>query len=438
MNQIGSVTEALSMLRRRWWVIALVFVVGCAVALNFALNSPKIYEATAVIQLESPQIAEPTSTTQRTDAAHQLRLIEQRLMARDNLIRIIDKYDLFPEPADLSIGDKVYRLRISASLTQITNAAQSFQPTITPSGLIITVKLDDAQLAADVANEFLGQVVEFGKTRGEVRAREAVAFFQREDARINDEILALESRIADFKQANADSLPSGIASQRDRLATLKETELDIDRQIVELQSNSSRVREAELNRQVTLLEDQKRLIMERVEQIETAIANGPGVEKELNALLRQQTQYQEQYSVITRRKADAEMAQALSDQQQTERFEVLETALVPENPVSRSRKQTALMGAVASLIAAVGLAFLLEVLNPVIRTSAQLEKQLDVQPVISVPVIKSHNPRRLSLTWLLLALGAGLGIAVAAGRMLQDKLSGLVGMVAGRGMRTDP
>ena len=438
MNQIGSVTEVISLLRRRWWVVALVLIVGCALSLRYALNQPKVYEATAVIQLESPQIAEPTSTTQRTDAAHQVRLIEQRLMARDNLIPIIDKFNLFAEPADLSIGDKVFRLRTSATLTPILNAAQAFQPTQTPSGLIIKVKLGDPQLTADVANEFLAQVVEFGKTRNEVRAQEALSFFETEDQRINEEIIELESQIADFKQANADSLPSGISSQRDRLATLRETELDIDRQIVELQSNRARVREAELNRQVTLLEDQKRLVMARIDQIEIAIADAPEVEKELNALARQQTQLQDQYSVITRRKADAEMAQALADQQQTERFEILETALVPENPVSRSRKQTAIMGGFASLLAGLGLVFLLETLNPVIRTSAQLEKQLDVQPVISVPVIKSHSPRRLNLAWLLGALAVGLGIAVAAGRMLQDKLSGIVGMIAARGFRTDP
>ncbi len=434
MNQVGSVAEVLSLLRRRWWIVALVVCIGCVASVRFALNQPKIYEATSVIQLESPQIAEPTSTTQRTDAAHQLRLIEQRLMARDNLIRIIEKFDLFANIPDLSIGDKVFNLRTSASLTPILNAAQAFQPTQTPSGLIITVKLDDAQLTADVANEFLAQVVEFGKTRGEVRAREALSFFEAEDARINDEILALEAQVAAFKQANAESLPEGIVQQRDRLATLRETELDIDRQLVELQSNRSRLREAELNRQVTLLEDQRQLVRGRINQIETAIAAAPTVERELNALTRQQTQLAEQYSAITRRKADAEMAQALADQQRSERFEVLETALVPEHPVSRSRKQTAIMGGVASLLAGLGLAFLIETLNPVIRTSAQLEKQLDVQPVISIPIIKSQSHRQMNWSWMLGALAIGLGIAATLGAFLRDSLSNVVG----RSMRTDP
>lgn len=428
MNQIGSIADFTSMLRRRWWLIVGIVCLGSIAAVNFALNQPKLYEATSVIQLESPQVVQPTSTTQRTDAAHQVRLIEQRLMARDNLIPIIEKYDLFSDRDDLSLSDKVFELRTSASLTPILNPAQAFQPTQTPSGLIITVKLTDAQLTADVANEFLAQVVAFGKSRGEVRAREALIFFEAEDERINSEILELEAQVAAFKQANADSLPDGILQQRDRLATLRETELDIDRQLVELQSNRNRLREAELNRQVTLLEDQRELVRSRITEIQDAIAASPAVERELNALLRQQTQLGEQYAAITRRKADAEMAQALADQQRSERYEVLETALVPEHPVSRSRKQTSIMGAVASLILALGVAFLLEALRPVIRTAAQLEARLGVQPVISIPVIKSHAPRRFQpSSWI-------FGGLAALGGALQDRFIGTFS----RGLRTDP
>ncbi len=77
---------------------------------------------------------------------------------------------------------------------------------------------------------------------------------------------------------------------------------------------------------------------------------GPEVEHQLSTLERELTRLRDQYSVITRRQTEAEMGQLLEDRQQSDRFERLETALVPEDPVSRSRKKIALMGAVASVL----------------------------------------------------------------------------------------
>ncbi|WP_294612054.1 Wzz/FepE/Etk N-terminal domain-containing protein, partial [uncultured Roseovarius sp.] len=72
------------MLRRRLWLIVLVTVVGCVGAVIFALNKPRVFEATAVIQIETPQVGrDVTGRMVPTDAMQRLQLIEQRLMARD-------------------------------------------------------------------------------------------------------------------------------------------------------------------------------------------------------------------------------------------------------------------------------------------------------------------------------------------------------------------
>ena len=59
--------------------------------------------------------------------------------------------------------------------------------------------------------------------------------------------------------------------------------------------------------------------------------------RDLSRLDRALDQLQEQFNVITRRKAEAEMGQRLETNQQAERLEVLERALVPDSPVSPSR-----------------------------------------------------------------------------------------------------
>ena len=90
MNQLGSFADLRNVLRRRLPLIMLITLVGCALSIHFALRQPKVYEAIAVAQIEDATIID--SRTGRTDAAHRLTLIEQRMMARDNGIELIEDF----------------------------------------------------------------------------------------------------------------------------------------------------------------------------------------------------------------------------------------------------------------------------------------------------------------------------------------------------------
>ena len=51
------------------------------------------------------------------------------------------------------------------------------------------------------------------------------------------------------------------------------------------------------------------------------------------------------------------------------------------------------MGTLASLFAAIGLAFLFEQVFPVVRTAEQLERQLSIRPIVSIPDLASATAR---------------------------------------------
>jgi len=87
------------------------------------------------------------------------------------------------------------------------------------------------------------------------------------------------------------------------------------------------------------------------------------------------------------------MGAILEERQKAQRFEVLETALPPEFPVSSSRRKLAMAGGVVSVVVAVLLAYLVEALNPAIRTAAQLERQLGMRPVVSIPMVSTRRDR---------------------------------------------
>ncbi|MDT8329025.1 MAG: Wzz/FepE/Etk N-terminal domain-containing protein [Roseovarius sp.] len=393
MGSIQSLPGLYRMLRRRAWLIVLVTVVGSVGAVFFALNQPRAFEATAVIQIETPQVGRDiTGRIVPSDAMQRLQLIEQRLMARDNLIKVIDRHGLFADAPNMPLPQKIYNLRISTRIEQISVGLQGVATT--PSGLSITVRLGDAQKAADIANEFVDTVLTQNRERRLDLVRETLGFYSAEEARISAQIATLEAEIAAFKRANADALPENAGALRTQLNMLNETALEIDRQIITLQNESSRQRQEVFARQVEQLRDQSALVATRIARIEEAIAAAPRVERELGALLRSQTQLQEQLNTITRNRIEAEMESVLEQSQQQERFDILETAIPPAIPVSTSRKKLAVMGGVLSLLLGLGLAFVLEIMNPALRSAAQLEQELAITPVVTIPVVRLRHERR--------------------------------------------
>lgn len=418
MNQLGSLSDLKNVLRRRLPLILLITVLGCALSVYFALQQPKVYEAIAVAQIEDATIID--TRTGRTDAAHRLTLIEQRMMARDNVIEIIEDFDLYADVEE-SIGYKVSLFRDDTAIIPVMDSTQPWLTNGSPTGLTIRVSMSDPQQAADVANELLARIVDRGRSQQESQTEQALAFFNGEERRLTAAILDLEERLARFKQENADSLPSVVTSQRTRLDTLRQTELDIERDIIQLQTNARRTREGVLESQIAQLGEQRRLVRERIAVVEAALDAAPAVEQELNILDRKLTQLREQLSQINTSKVSAETERTLQEQKQTERFEVLETALVPEYPVSRSRKKTAIMGGVASLVFAIGLALILEIMNPAIRNSTQLERALGIQTVVSIPVIKTRREQRMGNFVALGGILALLALIPAALRLILER-----------------
>lgn len=413
MNQFHSVGEIIAMLKRRGWLIMGIFLAGCLLSVNFALSQQKVYEATAVVQIEDASVAATQATAQDASATtRRLQLIEQRIMSRDNLLRVMDKHDLFSSDPTLGEGERVYMMRRAASIKEISNPTQSFGAASMPSGLMITVQLADADKAAEVANELMETVIASSRDRSIRQARDTLSFYQEEEARVDTEIVALEDTIAEYKRQNAGLLPGGVMELRTQLSTLKDTVLELDQQIITMQADTTRRRAEDIARQSQLLEDQKGLVAARITEIETQLNAAPAVERELSRMEREMDKLREQYGVVTRAKAEAEIGQALEDSQARGGFEVLETALVPENPMTSSAKKIAAVGAFGSMMLALAAALVLELMNPAIRNQQQMERLLGIQPVVVIPVVDTARDRT---TGGLGMLAKGLGLVALLG-----------------------
>ncbi|MDP7149790.1 MAG: chain-length determining protein [Paracoccaceae bacterium] len=389
MHQFEIFSGAARAFSNRIVIMLMLFIVGIIATIVYTIQQPQVYRATAVIQIESPQISEAVAGSIGTSAAHRLQLIEQRMMARDNLAAIIDRHGLFTDDPDMSITEKVNLLRESISTQQIAGEDAGIGAVSVPAGLIISVQLEDPNKAADLANDLVNTVIEQNDSRRSSQARETLAFFEAQEGELLGSIERLEARIAEFKQVNAEVLPETVTSLIGQEADFQSAILDIDQQIVTLRSGNSRQRAEFVDRQVAILDEQKMLLTERLLGVRSLLQRAPAVERELAQMSRELGLYQGQYDVVTANRAEAELSLSLEDRKQAERFEILETALPPEYPVSTSRRMIFLIGAVLSLVGSGAIIFFYGNLSPIVRNARDLKDELDLTPVVTIPTIVS-------------------------------------------------
>lgn len=434
MGPIQSLHEARSWLRRRWRLMSAGLLVGGLASIVFALNSERVYNASAVIQVTSPVIAVPgdgDGAGVLPDVTRRVQVIEQRLMSREALLALAERYDLFGG-IPLSTVEQVGIMRESFRINAIAAAQQGFARDGSLSALIVSVDDSDPERAAAIANELANTLVAQSVSDRQRSAQQALEFFLAEESRLETEIGALEDAISSYRTENEQYLPAAVAVRREERARLSDALLDIQQEINDrrttlagLDDSSRRAvtqrQVSQLNDEIARFEEQAREVTQRMAEIQRILQLAPAVEQEIEAADRRIRQLQAQLTNAADRRREAELGARIEDDQQSERFEILEQALVPEYPVSTSRKKIVALGLIAGLGLGVMLAFVQEWMNPVLRTAQRMERELQLRPVISIPLTQPvAERRRRQLIW---AMGIGL---LAIGALITAISMGLI------------
>lgn len=394
------------MLRRYAWILAMILIVGATATLLIASNMKHNYESYSSLRVELPTVTSELASSQSTaHSAQRLQLMEHQLTSRDNLLRLADKYGVFME-GELSQAERAVAMRKAIRFETIRPQQQQGGESQV-SAMVIIVQMPHPQIAADVANDLAAQVLEVSASRQSSVLRETLQFYDAEDARLQAEIAAVEAEITAYKNQNVLALPENLTSLRDQVtqleAELREADnqlmtLEQERRTIENRSGSPRAVEqrqlAQIAQRTEMYTAQRATTAQAHASFTKALADMPAVEIQLGTMLRRLQQLQDQYSVITRRRAEAETGTRLDSDRQTERFAILETALPPDHPVASGRKKIVALGIGVSGILALGLILLLEMRNPVLRSSAQFEKVTGLRPVISLPIMARPKQRR--------------------------------------------
>jgi uncharacterized protein involved in exopolysaccharide biosynthesis len=473
LGPIQSLQDLISMIWRRLPLVMTIMVLGVLISFYLIVSSPRVYQASAVIQLDMPAVVEQGADSS-LPAARRVQLIEQRLMARANLRDVIQRLGLFADSPGLSEAQKLLALRNSTRIESITAPGVAVESRLALAAIVITSQAETARTAAAIANDFADSVVNRDRENRKARIVELEDYLRGEEARLNEQLAGQERKVVEYSARNEDALPSSQEFLQTELGQLTEMETTLDRNMMDLQrerlsleagggvgevrSSASlvqQIRSAEIelaqarrtlakdHPEIKRLEDnlerlnsgggsgasdvarrQSELIDAQLQQlnrqkagfqarraeIDLARTRVPQVTRELEGLQREQRRLQDRYNDISRQLAQVETQQMLMDNDQTERFVLLERALPPEYPALSTRKKSAVMGVGGSFALAMAVAFLLELLYPVLRRTTQFASATGIRPVISLPYrpsLRDLRARRLQRIYLCVLLVVG-------------------------------
>jgi polysaccharide biosynthesis transport protein len=215
MNLPPSPVELRERLRGYWRHRRTGFIVAGAaalVAIGFAVLLPPVYISGATILIEQQEIPQELVRSAITTFADQrVQLISQRVQTSQNLMSLIERYNLYPEirsrkPREellQTMRDAIQMKMISADVIDPRNG----RPTQATIAFSVAYKNQSPALTLKVANDLTSLYLNENLNSRTQSAAQTSSFFTEEVARQTVQTAELDKKLAEFKQKHENSLP---------------------------------------------------------------------------------------------------------------------------------------------------------------------------------------------------------------------------------------
>jgi polysaccharide biosynthesis transport protein len=308
-------TDLLAKLRQYWrrrWTILLVAGIVMALTVTLALLLPPTYTSGATILIEQQEIPQELVRSAVTSFADQrVQVISQRVMTTQNLLALIERYNLYPEmrlnkPREVllqTMRNDISMRMISADVID----PRSGRPTQATIAFSVNYKSHSPDLAVKVANDLTSLYLNENLTSRTQMAEQTSSFFADEAARQQARIAELDKKLSDFKEKNEDRLPE---QEQLNIQVSERTEMDV-REV------DNRI--AAIDSQHVLLEAQLAQINPTMQVFSETGQRVMNAEDRLKALKSQLAEYKARYApdhpdiINTQREVDGLQKQVESD-----------------------------------------------------------------------------------------------------------------------------
>ncbi len=213
-------------------IATIIFVIGALAALLW----PPTYQSSATILIKEQDIPpELVQSTVTSFASQRIQAISQKVMARINLLEIIDRYDLYGDDRErLTSEEMINEMRDNIGLELIDAEVvdpRTGRPTAATIAFQLSFKGKYPEQVQKVANELMSLYLKENLKERAEKATEAYSFLSGEADRLNKKIAQLEGKLAIFKEQHVNSLPE-LAELNLQLMDRTEREVtDVENQI---------------------------------------------------------------------------------------------------------------------------------------------------------------------------------------------------------------
>src|ERR1700730_8118872 len=304
-------------------------------------------------QIIAPDLVRPIVTA---TASERIQLIQQRIMTRDNLLSVANKFGLFPQRSGI--------LDLMRQSTQIKPVDVEGQPRQGTPTIAFTVGFEygNPELAMRVASEFVTLIVNEDARSRTSRATEAVKILTSETKDIEDKLESTQMQILEIARQPREAVPEIPEQEKSQLTALAALR-------AELIQKTSVYWDA--HPAVTALKKRIAAMEKTLTQQAPAKAQSTRAD-DIEALKRQREALEKRLADTNSKLATARLSEKLDRDQQSERLQVIETPSLPQKPIKSNRLKFVGIAFAAAAMLGIGTVVAAEQFDGSIRGRHQL------------------------------------------------------------------
>src|SRR5260221_9962364 len=235
-NDLVHIADYFLIFRRRKWRMLLVGLLILATSIAAAVFWPPTYSSSATILIEEADVpSDLVKSTVSTFAEERLQAIQQRVITTQNLINIINRFNLYSDARQsqpISLIVDYMRTMISLDIVS-ANATDPKSGRAIQAAIAFTLSFNgsDPQTTQQVANELVTLYLSENQRSREEQATGTTGFLTGESQRLQANMQKLEAELGKFKVEHAGYLPEDLPINTQLLDRAQNQLLEIAHQV---------------------------------------------------------------------------------------------------------------------------------------------------------------------------------------------------------------
>lgn len=216
------------LLRHKWFLVIsippLIFISSVIVVLL-----PPVYQSIGVVLVETQQIPQDfVRATINSVVSERIEIIKQRVMTRQRLSAIADKYGLFADKKDSYPVSRIMQEMRDSTVVDLVNTGGN--RSLVTIAFKVGFEARNPSVAQAVANDLITLFLSENIRSRTESASETTEFLESEADKLKTQLDATETLIVEFKQGNKDSLPEHLTLYMDILGRSEKQFQDLERE----------------------------------------------------------------------------------------------------------------------------------------------------------------------------------------------------------------